>query len=332
MRPPLKISLSGIGKCLPNNRVLSSDLEHSLGIPVGWSVKYSGVAERRHATTESGAYLGAQALEEAMQDAGISLPDLDLILCGAATYDYPIPNMACLIKQEVAGGQEHHMPAMSLDTTCLGFVSGLDIASSLLDGKRYRRIGLVSVEIASKGLNGRDWETSTLFGDGAGAAILSWEPEGNSEIIKADMKTWSEGVHHAILKGGGNAYHAREHAYDPELYSFHMEGKSLLRLSQKKIPEFMEDFFADLKMDITDVDLVIPHQASKIGLLLFEKMYAFAEGQVFGNLETHGNCIAASIPMSLYDAIRSGRLNRGQSCLLAGTSAGFSIGAVLLRY
>lgn len=327
-----KVKITGMGKCLPRQKVLSSELEQKLGIPSGWSERYSGVKERWHVTEESGSYLGAKALEQAIQSAGIAFRDLDLLLCGSATYDFPIPNMACVIKNEVCGGKLSDIPAISLDSTCLSFVSALDLAASLLDGVRYRTIGIVSVEIASKGLNPSDWETSTLFGDGAAAAILTWAPEGDSGIIKADMKTYSEGVFNTHIKGGGNSFFFREYPYDPDLHSFSMEGKHLLRLAKKKIPEFMDDFFADLDMEITDVDLIIPHQASRIGVHLFYNMYPFREEQFFGNLATHGNCIAASIPMSLYDAIEAGRLSRGQTCMICGTSAGFSIGAVLFQF
>ena len=327
-----KVRISGMGKCLPRQKVLSADLEQKLGIPSGWSERYSGVRERWHVTEETGSYLGAKALEQAIQSAGIAFRNLDLLLCGSATFDFPIPNMACVIKNEVCGGKMHDIPAISLDSTCLSFVSALDLAASLLDGVRYKTIGIVSVEIASKGLNPGDWETSTLFGDGAAAAILTWDPVGDSGMIKAGMKTYSEGVFNTQIKGGGNAYFFKDHPYDPELHSFSMEGKHLLRLAKKKIPEFMDDFFAELDIKITDIDLIIPHQASKIGVHLFYRMYPFSERQFFGNLATHGNCIAASIPMSLHDAIETGKLKRGQTCLICGTSAGFSIGAALFRY
>ncbi|MEO0898596.1 MAG: 3-oxoacyl-[acyl-carrier-protein] synthase III C-terminal domain-containing protein [Bacteroidota bacterium] len=321
-----------MGKCLPTNKVLSSDLEEKLGIPTGWAEKYSGVVERYHAKEESGAQLGAKALEEALQDAGMEFGELDMLLCGSATFDFVIPNMACLVKSEMAQGQEVDIPAINMDATCLSFVVALDMAASMLDGKRFKKIGIVSVEIASNGLNPADWETSTLFGDGAAAAIVSYEPDQESEILQAGMKTYSEGVFNTQIKGGGNSYYFRENPYDPALYSFSMNGKNLLRMANKKIPEFMQSFFGETGMCITDVDLIIPHQASRVGIHMFKRMYDFKEDQVYGNLRTHGNCIAASIPMSLYDAIKSNRLKRGQTCLISGTSAGFSIGGVLFRY
>ena len=193
-----------------------------------------------------------------------------------------------------------------------------------------KKIGVVSVEVASNGLNPNNWETATLFGDGAAAAILTWG--GDGEIIHAHQETYSEGAFTTQVKGGGNEYFFKDHPYDPELHSFSMEGIKLLKMAKKKIPPFMERFFEPLDMEITDIDLIIPHQASRAGVAIFRNMYPFTDEQFFMNLETHGNCISASIPMALYDAIQQGRLQRGQTCLICGTSAGFSIGAVLFRY
>ena len=269
-------------------------------------------------------------MKEALINAGLEFEDLDLLICGSATFDYVIPNQACVIKGEIEGDNKTHVPAITVDSTCLSFVSSVDMASRLLDGKRYKKIGIVSVEIASNGLNPKNWETVTLFGDGAAAAVLSWE--GTGEVIHALQETYSEGAFTTHLKGGGNEYFFKDHPYDPELHSFSMQGIKLLKMAKKKIPVFMERFFDPLDISITDIDLIIPHQASRAGIAIFRNMYDFSDEQFFVNLETHGNCISASIPMALYDAIQQGRLKRGQTCLICGTSAGFSIGAVLFRY
>lgn len=326
------LRILGMGKYLPQHCVSSAELEGQLGLPAGWAEQRSGVRLRYHSRGESGALLGARALEAALDAAGLVFADLDLLVCGAATFDYIIPNQASVIKREVVGGRDSHIPAFNVDSTCLSFVTALDLAAQLLDGRRYRRIGLVSAEVASQGLDPGNAETATLFGDGAAAAVVGWEPEGESRVIKAAQHTWSEGVFDTQIKGGGNAYHFREHPYDPALHSFAMQGKNLLRLASKKVPFFMEEFFADLPLSLAEVDLVVPHQASKFGLEMVQRLLHLRDEQYFTHLATHGNCIASSIPMALHDAIQQGRLQRGQTCLLCGTSAGFSVGAVLLRY
>ena len=327
---PFKIS--GVGTHLPGNRVHSEQLEEALAIKHGWAARYSGVQMRYHSTHESNAYLGARALEKALDHAGVEAGDLGLLISAAATYDYPLPNQASMIKVELEEGGGYNFPCIDIDTTCLSFVTALDHAAKALDPDRCQHIAIVSAEIASKGLNPGNWETATLFGDAAAAVIVSIDESRKSGSLKYDMRTYSEGAMNTIIRGGGNKYFFKDHPYDPVLHSFSMDGRQLLRLAKKRIPEFMEAFFEDLPVGIEEVDHILPHQASKAGLMVFTSLYNFKDGQVERNLECRGNCIAASIPSMLCDAILDGRIRKGDLCLLCGTSAGFSIGANLIRY
>ena len=146
------------------------------------------------------------------------------------------------------------------------------------------------------------------------------------------MNTYSEGVYHTLIKGGGNKYFFKDNPYDQELHSFKMDGTKLLKLARKEMRVFVSSFFEDLSFDLHDVDIIIPHQTSKIGLLLLQKILAVDESKIVNNLSSHGNCIAASIPLALHQAVNEKKLKRGNLCLLLGTSAGFSIGATLFRY
>jgi len=226
----------------------------------------------------------------------------------------------------------HHFSTLDIDSTCLSFVSALEVAASLLDGVYYKNILIVSSEISSKGLNTKNWETLTLFGDGAAAAVIQHDQSAKSVFIKGMQKTYSEGVFDTIIRGGGNQHFFKDHPYNEELHSFQMNGRNLLRLAKTRIPEFMDSFFENLPLKIEEIDVVIPHQASKMGVNIFKSMYAFKEDQVKETLRECGNCISASIPITLAKTIENGGIQRGDLCLLAGTSAGFSIGAALIQY
>lgn len=322
--------ITGTGTYYPENIVESSDLEAKYGLPKGWSERYSGVKSRHHVTTETNAFLGARALEKALAKANITVNDIDLLISASATYDYPLPNQSSLIKHELNGSKNTDFACVDIDATCLSFVAAMDYASRFLDGKKYRNIAIVSSEIASNGLNSDNWETLTLFGDGAAAMIISYDEKAESGSLHFDMKTYSEGAYNTIIRGGGNAVFFKDNPYSPELHSFKMEGKKLLRMAKQKIPVFMDDFFENLDFSIEDVDFIIPHQASKMGVWIFEKLYNFSEGQVLRNLEHKGNCIAASIPTVLIENIENGTIQKGNTVLLCGTAAGFSIGGILL--
>ena len=328
MRP---IRITGSGCYLPE-KVYSSEIERKFGLAQGWSQRYSGVEVRHQAAWESGGYMGAKAIEAALAQAKLPLSELDMIIAAGATFDYPLPSQSAVIKSQLAQGAHSHTATIDVDSTCLSFISAFEIAAKLLDGKQYKNIAIVSSEIASKGLSPTRPETLTLFGDAAAAFILSFDETKPSGFIKAGLKTYSQGVNYTIIKGGGNQYFFKDFAYDQELHAFEMDGMKLLKMGKEKIPSFMEWFFEDLSQKITDIPVIIPHQASQTALHLFKKMYDFAPNQLQQNLATHGNCIAASIPLLLHQTIAAGTLKRGDLCLLCGTSAGFSIGAALFQY
>jgi 3-oxoacyl-[acyl-carrier-protein] synthase III len=331
MKNAKPIKIVSMGKYLPG-KISSGDLEKKLSIPSGWCERYSGVEFRHHATTETNGYMGAKAADLALDKANLKLSDMDLIISAAGTYDYPLPNQASVIKSLMKDGGISDVAAIDVDSTCLSFVTAFDIAARMLDGTTIKNILIISSEIASKGLNEDNWETATLFGDGAAAAILQYDESGPSSFIKGGQKTYSKGMEYSMIKGGGNAFFFKDHPYDKELHSFHMQGKQLLRLAKEKIPEFMDWFYEDLPFNFLDADVIIPHQASKAGLMIVNDLFNFKEGQIKSTLRKYGNCIAASIPLTLNDLIEAGEIKRGDQCMLCGTSAGFSIGGVLITY
>ncbi len=325
------IKIIAMGTYLPQ-QIQSARLEMLHSIPLGWSERYSGVAARHHATTETNGFMGARAAEKALAKANMSAGDIDLLISASGTYDYPLPNQASVIKSEMNLGKKVDFAAIDINSTCLSFVTAFEFAARMLDGKSMKNILIVSSEISSKGLNHDNWETTTLFGDGAAAAIVTTDENSESLFIKGGQKTHSEGVYDTLIEGGGNVKFFKDFPYDKELHSFKMNGKRLLRLAKKKIPEFVDDFFSELPINLEETDAIIPHQASKMGLHIFSKLYRFKKGQVKQSLERYGNCIAASIPLTLADCIENGDIKRGDVCFLIGTSAGFSIGGLLFKY
>ena len=266
MRQTKPIRIVAMGKYLPK-AVPSEEIERKHGLPIGWAQKYSGVENRHVITHENNGIMGARAAEEAP----MSLKDIDLLLCGSGTFDYPIPNQSSIIKAEMKDGEKYDTPAIDVNSTCLSFVSALDFAAKILDGVNYKNILIVSSEVASIGLNPSNWETLTLFGDGAAAMIVRYDEHSESSFIKGGQKTYTEGVYHTIIEGGGIRKHVKNNPYNVDMYSFKMNGRHLLKLGRKKMPEFI-------------------------------------------------------------DAVEKGEIKRGDLCFLIGTSAGFSIGAILLKY
>jgi len=326
---PIKILGSG---CYLPKAISSEEIERKYHLKAGYSEKYSGVRNRHHITYESIGFMGARALEQALEKSGLELADIDLLISAGGTFDYPLPNQASVIKKELNNSHNYTFACIDIDCTCLSFVSAFDVASKFLDGKQYKKIAIVSSEIASKGLNPFNKETISLFGDAAVAIIVGYDSTGQHGVIKGTIQTYAEGAELTIIKGGGNQFFFKDYAYDVNLHSFHMDGLKLLRLAKKKIPSFLSDFFSDIPLKLSEVNYVLAHQASKSGLEIFYNLFPEIRKKSLNNLIHRGNCIAASIPLLLHENIENGTIIRGDILFLTGTSAGFSIGGCLLKY
>ncbi|MDX1907409.1 MAG: 3-oxoacyl-[acyl-carrier-protein] synthase III C-terminal domain-containing protein [Bacteroidia bacterium] len=323
----------GTGKYLPRTIVTSEVLELQAGLAPGWGFERSGVRERHFVSTdESCAYMGARALEQALTAAGLVFEDLDLLVNAAGSYDFPIPYQACLIPREM-GLTDAGVPCFDLDATCLSFVTALDVVSTLIAAGRFRRVAIVSAEIASKSLNPSQEETFTLLADGAAAVIVEQAgPADGITVLRSHMETYSQGAGYTMLPGGGNVWHPRDRSLPSDLFTFDMKGKEVLRLAMEKLPAFMATLFEGLPFTIQDLDLVIPHQPSRVGLAFFKRMSGLPDERICSNLEDHGNCISASIPMALHDAWSSGRILPGYKVMIAGTAAGLSLGGIVMQW
>ncbi|MEK7433042.1 MAG: 3-oxoacyl-[acyl-carrier-protein] synthase III C-terminal domain-containing protein [Cyanobacteriota bacterium] len=331
-----KIKIVSMGKYLPERIVTAEEFEKEHGIEAGWSVNMSGVSERHFANEkETCSFMGARALEKALEKAGMVYEDLDVIIGASGSFDHPIPYNACLIQREM-GKEMSGTPCWDVDSTCLSFVTALDVLSYMIEAGRYKNVAIVTSEISSKSLNYNERESSTLLGDGAVATIITKTPEGESSmILGAEMQTFSKGAYHTSVLGGGNAIHPNSKDSKPDDFTFTMKGRAILEMSFELLPKFLEKLFMKSNVHPSTLALFVPHQASKFALIKGRELLAltgFNPDNLVDILATHGNCIAASVPMALHDAIEQGRAKRGDKIALVGTAAGLSLGGVILVY
>ncbi len=327
---PLKILSTG--SYLPKRVVTGFEVDQKLGLSRGKSEEMTGIAERRYVTDESASEMGAYALMGALEKSGIKYEDIDAIICASGTMEQAIPSTGALI-QRALKRPNVNIPCFDVNSTCLSFVTGLDLASSLLATDRYKTIAIVSTEVASVGLNPAQHEAYALFGDGA-AAVIVQKPESTESagVIHASMKTFSEGASYCRIEGGGSRVHPSNDRFDEEKFLFSMDGRKVFRLVLETIPEFFEQTMKDSGLTLDDLSLVIPHQASGAGMELVRRKLNIDSSKYMDILAKHGNMIAASIPLALHYAIEQGRIERGEKVMLMGTSAGMSIGIVVLEY
>jgi 3-oxoacyl-[acyl-carrier-protein] synthase III len=329
---PRKVKIISTGKYLPKKQVTASELAERIGTSAEWIEKKSGVMIRYFVNGETASQMGAFAAKNALEIAGLSIQDIDCIVSTSGVPEQAIPCNAALI-QEHLGAIDLGIPAFDINSTCLSFITGLDTISYLVAAGRYKRVLLVATEVSSFGINWQDKESCTLFGDGAAAVIITQsQKEDSSQILCSRIETYSKGAHLTECQGGGNKYHPSEYGNDPEFFLFKMDGRGIYRLSSQILPGFVERLFAPLGLKIDDMQMVIPHQASLMAMRLLSKQLNIPAQKLMVIAHNHGNTVAASVPMALHEAIIQQKIKRGDTIMLLGTSAGFSVGGIILEY
>lgn len=327
------VKILGTGKYLPARRIYSDEMDRRLGTPDGWTLRKTDVRVRHFADGETASAMGAAAAEEALKDAGLKLSDIDCLVCTSGTAEQPIPSTGSLI-QKAMGGEDSGIPSFDVNSTCLSFLTGFDLLSYLVEAGRYERVLLVSTEIASVGLNWNHKESGALFGDGAAAVVIGRSAEEeDSRIICSRMETYSKGARYSEIRGGGTRIHPREHGPGREEdFLFHMDGKAIFKMAAKLLPSFVDKLLRPAGLSMADIQHVIPHQGSAMAMRLITSRLGISQEQLVYITPNHGNTIAASIPMGLHEAAVQGRMKRGDRVLLLGTSAGLSLGGMVLVY
>jgi 3-oxoacyl-[acyl-carrier-protein] synthase-3 len=322
---------------MPANIVTAEALDARMGLPLGTVAAESGVLERRYAGDELASSMGAKAAREALSVAGLALEDMDLILGACGTPEQAIPCNAALI-QRALGAERSGIPAFDVNATCLSFLTALDVAGCLIEAGRFRRVLVVSSDVASVGLDWQARESAMILGDGAAAAVVEASPDGDpAAFLASGMQTFSEGADLTRIRGGGSRHHPREHRGDLASYAegyclFEMDGRAVFKRSAAVLPGFVTGVLGSVGLTLDDVSLVVPHQASPGALELMRRRLGLPPERWVTIAHDHGNTVAASIPLALEAAVREGRLRRGDTALLLGTSAGFSVGALVFRY
>ncbi|WP_263262520.1 3-oxoacyl-[acyl-carrier-protein] synthase III C-terminal domain-containing protein [Pseudomonas sp. RIT-PI-S] len=327
------VSILGTGHALPQRMLTSAELDATLHLAAGTVERISGVRHRPLAgPDDTAASLGAAAARNALDAAGVTLRQIDLVVCASGTQDQGMPCNAALLHRELGLGGSG-VPAMDINASCLSFIAALDTLSWPLAAGRYQRVLLVCSDIASCGLDWQQVGVSGIFGDGAAAVVLAPGERRGAGIIASSLKTYSEGAGYCEIRAGGSRYHpSRISEPFAPLTRFAMHGKPVFRLTAQYLPGLVDSVLAQAGMTLAEVDWIVPHQASRQSLDHAFKRLGFDVNKVVDIFAGHGNQIAASLPTALDIAIRDQRIRRGHRVLLVGTGAGLSLGGMILEY
>lgn len=326
----LAVKITGMAQYLPCNRIYSSDLDKQLGLALGTVEKKSGLISRHFANEEeTTSYMGAQAALKALNNANLTTKDIDVIISASGAYEQLIPCTAALIQKQL--GLEHSgIPCFDINSTCLSFLTALDTVAYLIANERYQRALIISSDIPSAGLNWTDMETCTIFGDGAAACIIE-KSQGSSKILASHMQTYSSGVDYCRVEAGGTRVPPAK-PFDHQLGLFHMDGKKVFKLASQLVIDSMDQLFAKAKVTLSDIDWVVPHQASLLAMHHLRKRLAIPQEKLVDIYSTHGNQMAASMPSALAHHLNNHQIQRGQLIYLVGTGAGISAAGMVLEY
>lgn len=331
--PTYPARVLGTGVHAPGRLVASAELDARYGREPGTTFARSGVRQRRWATPdETSSGMAASALQAAVRSAGLEVSDLDAVVVSCIVPEQPMPTTAVLVLGELGltGGRAE---AFDVNASCLGFLTAFQVAALGVAAGQWRHVGVVATEIASKGLNHADIESSALFGDGAGAVVVGRSGPGEQSTVHGlRFATWPEGARFCRIDAGGTRWNAVTPPPEATDYLFRMDGHGILKHAATRLPRFLAELFADTGIGPADVDVVVPHQASGVGLRYLRERLGFDRAQIVDVLGEHGNQVSASLPTALHHAVSTGVVERGRTVLVIGTGAGFTVGAALLTY
>jgi 3-oxoacyl-[acyl-carrier-protein] synthase-3 len=315
--------LSGTGSYLPGNPVSNSDLA-ARGIDTNdeWIVTRTGIRSRHLAQAgATSSELGLIAAQNALQMAGVAAADLDLIIVATSTPDFIFPSTACLIQGKLGN---KGAAAFDVQAVCAGFTYALGIAEKFICSGSHKKALVIGAEVFSRILDWSDRGTCVLFGDGAGAVVL--EASDKPGILATAMH--ADGSQSGILNVPGQISGGQVTG-DPFL---RMDGQAVFKFAVRVLADVADEVCQAADIQTTEVDWLIPHQANIRIIEATGKKLGVDRDKVIVTVDRHGNTSAASVPLALDEAVRDGRIQRGQKVLLEGVGGGFTWGAALLEF
>ena len=308
----------GTGSAVPEQIVTNEDLSKIVETSDEWISSRSGIKERRVAKEETTTSLAILAGKRALENAGIASEEIEVIIVATCTPDYFFPNTACQV-QEAIGAK--HAVAFDLSAACSGFLFALSTAQAYIKGGIYQKALIIGAETMSKMIDWSDRSTCVLFGDGAGAAVVSAEETGVLELVQK-----SDGTGKGVLScKARETRNLLNHESETKEYLY-MEGQPVFKFAVKTVPECVEEVLKKAEVKKEEIRYYILHQANSRIIQSVAKRLKEPEEKFPMNLSLYGNTSAASIPILLDEMNRNGMLNRGDKLVLSGFGAGLTWG------
>ncbi len=324
-----KAYIQGTGIYVPEKVLTNHDLEKMVDTNDEWIISRTGIKERHIAAPdETSSTMGAKAAEIAIKDAGLTPDDIDLIITNTVTPDMAFPATSALIG-DIIGAK--NAGVFDMEAACSGFIYGLSIANQYIRTGEYKNILVISSEVLSRITNWEDRNTCVLFGDAAGAMVIS-ESNDDSEILATHLG--GDGAYKDLLfiPGGGSLNPATEETVKNKLHYMQMKGNEVFKVAVTKMSEAAIKILEKANLQKSDVSLLIPHQANIRIIKMVQKILELTDEQLFINLQKYGNTSAVTIPLGIYEALQEGKLKKGDILILAAFGGGFTWASAAIRW
>lgn len=323
------VGILGTGSYIPENKVTNVDMEKIVDTSDEWIRTRTGIGARHFAADdEATSDLATKAALKAMEAAGITADELDLIIVGTCTPDMLLPATACLVQSNIGASGA---AAFDLETACSGFIYGVEIARNFIASGMYNKVLVIGAEKLSSILNFEDRGTCVLFGDGAGAAVLGPVEEGKG-ILSSELG--ADGSRGMVLKvdAGGSRMPATEQTAKDRLHYLSMDGSEVFKFAVRIMGSSSLNVIEKAGLTLDDIDFLVPHQANMRIISSAAKKLKLPLEKVQVNLDEYGNMSAASVPVALDEALRNGKIKEGDKTVLVGFGGGLTWGACVIQW
>ena len=330
--------ITGLGFYVPENVVTNDDLSKIIDTNDEWIQERTGIQERRHIikgqdTTTS---MGVKAAKIAIERSGLSNDDIDFVVFATLSPDYYFPGPGVLVQRDLG---LRTVGALDVRNQCSGFVYALSVADQYIKTGMYKNILVIGSEIQSTGLDmtSRGRGVSVIFGDGAGAAVLSREEDLTKGILSTHLHSEGQHAEELVVKAPGMGGRwitdiIADNDPNDESYFPYMNGQFVFKNAVVRFSEVINEGLQANNLEVSDIDMLIPHQANLRIAQFIQKKFGLSDDQVFNNIQKYGNTTAASIPIALTEAWEHGKIKSGDTLVLAAFGSGFTWASAIIKW
>ncbi len=330
--------ITGLGYYVPSNVVTNDDLSKIIDTNDEWIQERTGIQERRHIIRgeDTTTTMGVKAAKIAIERSGVAKEDIDFIVFATLSPDYYFPGPGVLVQRDLG---LRTVGALDVRNQCSGFVYALSVADQYIKTGMYKNVLVIGSEVQSTGLDmtTRGRGVSVIFGDGAGAAVLSREEDVSKGILSTHLHAEGQHAEELIVKAPGMGGRwitdiLADNDPNDESYFPYMNGTFVFKNAVVRFAEVINEGLEANNLQVSDIDLLIPHQANLRISQFIQKKFKLNDDQVFNNIQKYGNTTAASIPIALTEAWEQGKIKSGDTIVLAAFGSGFTWGSVIIKW